>query len=416
MKNIVRISASLASAVVLNLSGASAEKNLIVTVGGEGANCLEDPDCINRLHPDIEMVASADPGQVIVFHARNASDFELDPAKQKPDPRATGPRGATVHPLTGPVRINGAEHGDVLAVTIEAIDPGAFGYTQIGAIGFVPDKIKGPLRVLWRLDKEYARTDTIPGVRIPNASFPGVVSVLPGKKEHKAMLAREAALASAGGAVFLPEPAHASPTELCGPDGAKKTACLRTIPPREHGGNMDIRYMGVGATIYLPCQVDGCGLAIGDLHYAQGDGEVAGTAIEMDAVVTVSTRLLKGAGAAMKTPQYEGPSALLDIPSRRFYATTGFPLKEAGDLPPDMAYLGAPQAGALENLSKDVSLAARNALLAMIDHMTSTYGLSPEQAYIVASVAVDLRIGQLVDAPNVGATAILPLDIFVDPE
>ncbi len=416
MKDRSRILTSLASVVLLFFGVAWAEEDLIVTVGGEGANCLEDPHCINRLHPDIEMTESADPGQTIVFHTRNASDFELDPTKQKPDPRASGPRGATVHPLTGPVRINGANRGDVLAVTIEAINPGAFGYTQIGDIGFVSDKIKGPLRVLWRLDKEYARTDAIPGVRIPNASFPGVVSVLPGKKEHKAMLAREAALANAGGAVFLPEPAFASPTDLCGPGGAKKKACLRTIPPREHGGNMDIRYMGVGVTIYLPCQVDGCGLAIGDLHYAQGDGEVAGTAIEMDAVVTVSTRLLEGAGADVKTPQYEGPSALLDIPSRRFYATTGFPLKEGGDLPPDMAYLAAPQAGALENLSKDVTLAARNALLAMIDHMTSSYGLSPEEAYIVASVAVDLRIGQLVDAPNVGATAILPLDIFVDQE
>ena len=77
-----------------------------------------------------------------------------------------------------------------------------------------------------------------------------------------------------------------------------------------------------------------------------------------------------------------------------------------------MAYLDSPKAAALENLSKDISLAARNALLEIIDYMVDTYGLTPQQAYIVASVAVDLRIGQLVDAPNVGVTAILPLDIF----
>ena len=77
-----------------------------------------------------------------------------------------------------------------------------------------------------------------------------------------------------------------------------------------------------------------------------------------------------------------------------------------------MAYLSSPKAAALENLSKDISLAARNALLEIIDYMVDTYGLTPQQAYIVASVAVDLRIGQLVDAPNVGVTAILPLDIF----
>jgi formamidase len=103
---------------------------------------------------------------------------------------------------------------------------------------------------------------------------------------------------------------------------------------------------------------------------------------------------------------------LLDIPSRRFYATTGFPLKAEGEVPPDMKYLGSEVAPRLSNLSKDVSLAARNALLEMIDYMSETYGLSPEQAYIIASVAVDLRIGQLVDAPNVGVTAILPVDIF----
>jgi formamidase len=102
----------------------------------------------------------------------------------------------------------------------------------------------------------------------------------------------------------------------------------------------------------------------------------------------------------------------MDIPSRRFYATTGFPLKEAGDVPPDMRYLESVVVADLQNLSKDVSLAARNALLEMIEYIVTTYGLTPEQAYVVASVAVDLRIGQLVDAPNVGLTAILPLDIF----
>jgi formamidase len=80
-----------------------------------------------------------------------------------------------------------------------------------------------------------------------------------------------------------------------------------------------------------------------------------------------------------------------------------------------MAYLEAGnRIAGLENLSKDISLAARNALLEMIDYMVATKGLTREQAYMLASVAVDLRIGQLVDSPNVGVTAILPLDIFLD--
>ncbi|MDD9998308.1 MAG: acetamidase/formamidase family protein, partial [Rhodospirillaceae bacterium] len=151
---------------------------------------------------------------------------------------------------------------------------------------------------------------------------------------------------------------------------------------------------------------------VGDLHFAQGDGEVAGTAIEMDADVTLTTELIKDGPELLRGPHYEGAARLMDVPSRRFYATTGLPLKAAGVIPPDMAYLESPKAGELENLSKDISLAARNALLEIIDYMVANHGLTPEQAYVVASVAVDLRIGQLVDVPNVGVTAILPLDIF----
>ena len=83
----------------------------------------------------------------------------------------------------------------------------------------------------------------------------------------------------------------------------------------------------------------------------------------------------------------------IDIPSRRFYATTGFPLKNDGEIPPDMAYLQSAKIAGLSNLSKDISLAARNALLEMIDYMTETYGLTAEQAYVVSatSKAVDSR-------------------------
>ena len=400
-------------ALLLTVGGpANAADGDVLIVGGEGRNCNEDPQCINRLHPEIPMAARAKPGQTILLRTRNASDFDLDPESTYEDPRAGDPEFGTVHPLTGPIHIEGAEAGDVLAVTLLGIDPGRFGYTLISRIGFLTDRVPGPLRVVWRLNRRDAVTDRIPGVRIPNAAFPGVITVLPGPEQHAAMLAREAALAEEGGTVFLPHALHATPEAICGSQGSAPDECLRTIPPREHGGNMDIRYLGVGVTIYLPCYVDGCGLAVGDLHYAQGDGEVSGTAIEMDADVTLTTRILKGGTMPRRGPHYEGSARLLDIPSRRFYATTGFPLKEPGAVPPDMEYLEAGKVAGLSNLSKDISLAARNALEEMIDYMERSYGLTRQQAYIVASVAVDLRIGQLVDAPNVGVTAILPLDIF----
>ncbi len=404
---------SLCAAVLLLVPDAARAQDDIVVVGGEGRHCGEDPQCMNRLHPAIPMAARAQPGQTIVFRARNASDFDLDPDSTYEDPRAGDSQIGTVHPLTGPVHIEGAAPGDVLAVTLLDIAPGPFGYTSVSPIGFVSDHVTGSFRAEWRLNRIEAVSDDLPGVRIPNASFPGIVTVLPGPDELAAMLSREAELRAVGGAGFPPRPLHASPAGVCGPNGSHPNECLRTLPPREHGGNLDIRYLQVGVTLYLPCYVEGCGLAIGDPHFAQGDGEVSGTAIEMDADFTLTTRVIKDGPELRRGPHFEGPVRVLDIPSRRFYATTGFPLKAAGEVPPDMRYLGASERiGALRNLSKDVSLAARNALLEMIDYITETYGLTPEQAYVVASVAVDLRIGQLVDAPNVGVTALLPLDIF----
>ncbi|MYF70588.1 MAG: acetamidase/formamidase family protein [Proteobacteria bacterium] len=403
---------SVAAGVAILYAGHAPAQDDVLVVGGTGWHCGEDPQCFNRLHPDIPMAARALPGQTILLRTRNSADLQLDPDSTYVDPRDADPVRGTVHPLTGPVHIEGAEPGDVLAVTILDIDPGPFGATRITPNAFIADHIPGPFSVTWRLNRREAISDALPGVRIPNASFPGIVTVLPGPDQHAAALEREAALSDAGGAVGLPQPIHASPAEICGPQGSRRDECLRTGPPREHGGNMDIRYMSVGVTVYLPCYVEGCGLGVGDLHFAQGDGEVAGTAIEMDADVTLTTELIKDGPELLRGPHYEGTARLMDVPSRRFYATTGLPLKAAGEIPPDMAYLESPKAGELENLSKDISLAARNALLEIIDYMVANHGLTPEQAYVVASVAVDLRIGQLVDVPNVGVTAILPLDVF----
>jgi len=386
-----------------------------VTVGGGGEMCSEDPACINRLHSDIPMAAHARPGERILFIGRDAGDMHIDPdefASGESSPRLSF---GVVHPLTGPVYIDGAVAGDVLAVKIENIKPGPVGWTSASAFGFAGAAVESEDRfIVWRLNDEYAVSDDLPGVRIPNGSFPGVITTMPGAAQLQQVLEREQELAAAGGAVFSPDPDSAEPSSLCGVEGTKPGECLRTIPPREFGGNMDIRYMRTGATIYLPCLIDGCGLAIGDFHYAQGDGEVSGTAIEMDADITVTTRIIKNGPNLYHGPHYSGPASLLAIPSQRFYATTGFPLKEEGEIPVDIAYLASAKVAALSNLSKDVNLAAQNALVAMIDYIVGEYGYDRTQAYMIASVAVDIRIGQLVDVPNVGATAILPLDIFVD--
>jgi len=385
-----------------------------IVVGDRSVGCADDPACINRLHPDIPMVANAEPGERIVFIGRDAFDLTLDPDKfssAKANPREGV---GIVHALTGPVFINGAKAGDVLAVTIEAFEPDDVGWTEAGPFGFAGDQFGTDERfIVWRINEKYAVSDALPGVRIPNASFPGVVTTLPGEKLLADVLARETQLLDLGGAVMNPDPDEAEPASLCGSEGTKPSECLRTIPPREHGGNMDIRYIATGTTVYLPCYIDGCGLAVGDFHYAQGDGEVAGTAIEMGGRMTVTTRIVDEPPDLSRGPHYEGPASVLRIPSERFYAVTGFPLKEKGSVPADLAYLESPKIAGLSNLSADINLAARNALAAMIDYIVSEYGYDRTQAYMIASVAVDIRIGQLVDVPNVGVTAILPLDIFV---
>ena len=287
-----------------------------VEIGGTGISCADDPACINRLHPDIPMAVRVAPGERITLRGRDASDIQLDPDEFSVAVASPREGFGVVHPLVGPVFIEGAIVGDTLAVTIEAIDPGPVGWTSASPFGFAGDAVGSESRfVVWRRNDRYAESDAIPGVKIPNASFPGVIVTLPGPDLLDDVLDREARLAEAGGAVFLPDTELAEPTSLCGEEGSRSGECLRTIPPRENGGNMDIRYLKEGVTVYLPCYVDGCGLAIGDFHYAQGDGEVSGTAIEMDADITVTTRIVRDTRDLTHGPHYEGPASLLNIPS-----------------------------------------------------------------------------------------------------
>jgi formamidase len=165
--------------------------------------------------------------------------------------------------------------------------------------------------------------------------------------------------------------------------------------------------------LLFPCFIDGCGLFAGDVHYAQGGGEVCGTAIEMGAKVTMRAKVLPGMASLLSTMHFEGSEGQLKkLAPSSFYAVSGLPLKPEGQLPPFSTYLGGQKIAPLANLSEDVSLAARNATLNMIDFLVTTKGLTREQAYVLTSVAVDLNIAQLVDVPNLGVTAILNRDVF----
>jgi formamidase len=382
-----------------------------VIVAKEGAHCADDPNCFNRYHPSIPPAARANPGDHIVFETRDALDSDLALDSTAEDVTALDLN--LVHPMTGPVFIDGAVRGDVLAITLVDIEPDQYGYTVIvPGFGFLRDLFPDPYIVNWQLDRQAATSDQMPGVRVPMAAFMGSVGVLPGDTEVKTWLDRETALAEAGGVVLAPQPIGALPADVCGPNGSHKDQCLRTIPPRENGGNMDVQQMQIGTTLLLPCFIDGCGLFVGDVHFAQGDGEVSGTAIEMGATVTLRTEVLKGEAANITSPHFEGDEQLKTIAPQSFYATVGFPLKAKGEVPAFLTYLDGEKIADLENLSEDLSLAARTALIEMIDYLERERGLSREQAYILSSVAVDLVVGQVVDVPNYTVSAIIDLEVF----
>ena len=159
---------------------------------------------------------------------------------------------------------------------------------------------------------------------------------------------------------------------------------LDTLPPRQNGGNMDIRDLGPGSRLWLPVQVEGALFACGDCHSAQGDGEVCGTGIESPMVVTLRFNVRKDLG--VKEAQFETTSLLTKLDNKRFHATTAHG--------PDL----------FEN--------AKNAIRYMIQWLVDTRGLTRSQAYILCSAAVDLKISEIVDAPNFIVSAYVPLSIF----
>lgn len=158
-----------------------------------------------------------------------------------------------------------------------------------------------------------------------------------------------------------------------------------TIPPYRHGGNMDTKHLTKGARLFLPVEVDGALFSMGDGHAAQGDGEVCGTAIEtpMHAIVRLTVHKDKPVSA----PQFLTHGPLTPRTNTApYYATDG--------------------------VGPDLVEATRDAVRNMIEYLQRRYNLSRENAYMLCSVAVDLKLCEVVDMPNWLVAAFLPLSIF----
>ena len=347
----------------------------------------------NRWHPDIPPVVRCQPGDEVVLETRDALDGQVGPATGLDAVAAVdlGP----VHPLTGPVYVEGAEPGDLLAVEIIDIEPDRYGFTvQIPGFGFLRDVFPEPYKVNWDIAGDWATSAELPGVRIPGSPFMGTIGLSPGHQLLATTTAREQALIDQGGLALPPSAPGAVPT-----DPRLAAEGLRTIPPREQAGNVDIKQLGEGAVLLIPVDTPGALFSAGDAHFAQGDCETCGTAIEMSSTLRVRFSLRKGEAAEKNIRDLRFTREEYYLPPefaapRKFFATTGISVTKDG-----------------VNHSEDITLAARNALLNMIDHLGER-GWTRQQAYAICSVAVDLKISQLVDAPNMLVSAFLPEDIF----
>lgn len=349
----------------------------------------------NRWHPDIRPVLRVRPGDEVVLDTLDAADAQLRPGDGLD--ALGGVSLSRIHPLTGPIAVEDARPGDVLVVEVLECTPADWGYTvQLPGFGFLREQFPDPFLVRWRFDGGRAVSEDLPGVTIPAEPFLGTFGVAPSHSLLDRILAREQAVLEAGGMALPPDPDGALPA-----DGDVATRGLRTMPPRETVGNIDIRQTGVGTTLLIPVRTEGALFSAGDGHFAQGEGEACGTAIEMAGTWRVRFDLRPG--EADRTGQQRlrfsrdtpGPRAAEAGP---FYATTGISVDADGI-----------------NRAEDVTVAARDALREMIDHLVLERGFTRQQAYALCSVAVQLRISSLPDVPNACVTALLPLTVLDRP-
>jgi acetamidase/formamidase len=245
-----------------------------------------------------------------------------------------------VHPLTGPVFVEGAEPGDVLAVKLHSIEVGSYGWAAIiPGFGLLADEFPDHYLKTFPIEEGSASIRFSAGIEVPLSPFPGVMGVAPATGE-----------------------------------------LLSTIPPRANGGNMDDPNITAGTTVYFPVFVPGALFSIGDTHAVQGHGEVSGTAIEAPMRIVYGVQVLKG-GRSIEEPQYENDQS---------YAVTAF--------------------------ATTLDEAARKATRYMIDYLEAEHGLTRREAYMLASIAADLKIAEVVDMPHVLVTMHIAKAIFLETE
>jgi acetamidase/formamidase len=273
-------------------------------------------------------------GAVVEIHTKEASDNQLSLGSEVGE--VTIMDFDPVHPLTGPIYVEGAEPGDVLSVTLHHIESVDWGWTAIfPGFSFLADDFTEPYLRTFSIPPGAAEIEFTDRISVPLRPFPGVMGVAPGSD-----------------------------------------SMLTTIPPRANGGNMDNRHMTTGSTVYFPVFAPGALFSIGDAHAAQGDGEVCGTALESPMRVVLQLEVIKD-GRQIREPEYE---------TDEFYAVTGF--------------------------GTTIDEAARKATRYMVDYLVAEHSLTRNDAFALCSLAGDLRIAEVVDAPHMLVSMHMPKSVL----
>jgi acetamidase/formamidase len=293
---------------------------------------------------DFEPAVRAKPGETIHFECLDSSGGQLGRDSTVAD-IATLDFGR-INPVSGPVFVEGAQPGDALKVSIRRFVPSGVGWTaNIPGFGLLADQFTDPALHIWTYNTaSMAPALYGPKGRVPLKPFAGTIGVAPA------------------------EPGLHS-----------------VVPPRRVGGNLDIRDLTAGTTLYLPVEVEGALFSVGDTHAAQGDGEVCGTAIESQMDVELTLDLVKGAN--LKSPRFttDGP-VTRHLDGAGYEVTTG--------------------------VGPDLMTGARESVMRMIDLLAAEHGLSPVDAYLLVSVCGDLRISEIVDQPNWVVSFYFPRIVF----
>ncbi len=291
----------------------------------------------------------AEPGSTILFHCHDSSAGQLGPSSTVADV-ATLDFGK-INPVSGPIYVEGAMPGDAIKITIDSFAPRpfngrGFGWTaNIPGFGLLADQFPDPALHVWTYDT----TSMDPALfgregRVPLKPFAGTIG-----------------------------------------NAQAESGLHSVVPPRRVGGNLDIRDLNAGVTLYLPVEVEGALFSVGDTHAAQGDGEVCGTAIESPMDVVLTLDLVKGAN--LKTPRFTTPGPVTrHLDAKGYEVTTG--------------------------IGPDLMTASRDAVAGMVDLLCAQRGMAAVDAYMLVSTCGDLRISEIVDMPNWVVSFYFPRCVF----